>query len=257
VRFETASELLAYANQYLDDLENRPPESEEEARERMMEVRSLISEMRRFNFHAPKFGIKQAFKSLAYIDKEELLEAIPFLQEFIYSLNIRQWTYERAKVAYLSNRLSWFILKERWLTEFFPYLPYGGDYLSFTSVGGGASYLVFRDLEKILRGEGGLRAIFRGERLESIVREKGHGPFSRTTSIILASLSVKKAVQEHMEEIIKGERKKIPEYDVVVAYERLVARYDIQKLGENPELFSKLLQELEEAGFLDRDGSGH
>ena len=253
--FDSPSELLAWSNDYMDKLEGKAPRSKEEALERTKMLASIVSDMRRFNFHAPKFGVGDLFKELRFSDKEELLEAAPLLQSFIYSLNSRKWAYERAKIAFLANKLAYYLLKEEVMEEFIPYLPYGGDYLSFTLLSGGAGYLAFRDIEKLLKGEKRLSLVFEEERLVGVEKEGKKGLLPSSTATLLASLAVKMATERHWRDIVEAERSRIPHYDEILAYESIVSRYDVVKVSENPELYWSLFQELEEAGFLDEDGS--
>ncbi len=239
----------------MDKLEGREPKDEEEALERTKILASLVSDMRRFNFHAPKFGVGDLFKELRFSDKEELLEAAPLLQSFIYSLNSRKWAYERAKIAFLANKLAYYFLKENVMRDFLPFLPYGGDYLSFTLRSGGAGYLAFRDIEKLLRGEKRLSLVFEDERLVGVEKEGRKGLLPSSTATLLASTAVKIATDRHWKDIVEAERSKIPHYDEILAYESIVTKYDVIKVSENPELYWELFQELEEAGFLDDDGS--
>ncbi len=253
--FEEASHLLAYANEFLDSLENTPPSSPEEALERAREISFLISEMRRFNFHAPKFGIRDLFKELRFTEKEEMLEIAPSLKKLMYALNIRKWTYERAKVAYLSNRLAYFSIHFDALTDFLPYLPYGGSYLSFAEKGGGAAYQAFRDLEKLLRGESRVEAVFKGEIFLEVEKKTKKGTLPSSTALLLAYLSISSVVDKALATIKEKVKEEVDNLEEVLRYESIVNRYDIKRLEEDPEYLWKLLQELEENGFLEEDGT--
>ena len=253
--YESAAHLVVHANDYLDSLEGKPPEAPEEARERARHIYLLISEMRRFNFHAPKFGVGALFRDLRFAEKEELLEAAPFIQSFLYTLNVRKWTYERAKIAYLANRLSYFLLQSEVMGDVLSHLPYGGSYLRPTERAGGTAFLVIRDLEKLLRGDSGYELVFEEEKLVDVRRRGGRGLFPSSTAILLASLSTSQAVESVWNDILKAERREISNYERLVEYERVVGRYDLRRVYENPELFWDLMQELEEAGFLSEDGT--
>jgi len=252
--FESPSELLAYANEYMDSIE-RPPASPSEARERAELLAELIHHMRRFNFHAPKFGIRQLFSAFVLSEKEELLEALPQVERFSYSLNVRKWTYERAKIAYLAERLSYFLLKDNLMTDVVPHLPHGGSFLRFTERSGGAGFLVFRDLQRLLYGEDRTELLFEDEKLVSVERKRRKGLFPLSTAVLLASYSTIHATDAHWEEILREERGAIPHYEEVLEYESIVMRYDLSRIYDNPERLAKLFQELEEKGFLDEDGT--
>lgn len=220
------SSLVATVNTYLDSLDI--PTSVGEAKERMEKIRNFISLMRDAGFHTPLKYILPLYRNYVPESREELLEVSPLLERLLYSLNERKWTYERAKVAYVANRFSYFILKQKALQEWLPFLPYGGGFLLFSEEGGIASLRTFNSIVSVLTDMG--------------------VPLS--TSRVVGSAvcnRVNKEALEHIEEKVRA----IENYDAAVEYLTIVSKYDIVRINENPVILDKLMEELGEKGFLE------
>jgi hypothetical protein len=219
------SSLVASVNAYLDGLNE--PDSVREAKERMEKIRTYISIMRGAGFHTPLKHILPLYREYSP-SREELLEVSPLLERLLYSLNERKWTYERAKVAYVANRFAYFLLRQRALPEWLPYLPYDGGFLLFSEKGGVASLRAFNAIVSVLNNMGVPL---------STSRAVGSAVCNRVNGEALPSI----------EERVKA----VENYDVAMEYLSIVSRYDLVKINENPVILGKLLEELDKKdGYL-------
>ncbi len=202
-------------------------------RSSLYRLRKYIEEMRRRNFHTIPRVVREMNRFLEFEDKEEMMEVLTALKKYVYTLKSRYWTYERAVVAL--HAIEYYRTMERvgGFDDVKGYLPIKGDYLVLGDTGY-AGYVAFHRVRKMLR-------------------EKG---FRHAASLVWSSLSVRKA-GEWWEEILKGERELVENYEEVMEYYETVTRMGIEvgKLLPHPDKAMRLLERLEEKGFLEEDGS--
>ncbi len=254
MRFESATELLRYVDTYLDSLVGKPPQSVEEARERIRTLLALRDEMERFHFPNPRFAVMELIRilqeRLPNMEKEDLAEVLPQIRLLKYAYDVRKWAYERARAAYIANRAAMRAMELGILADFLPHLPYGGEYRLMLEGIGGTAFLVLR---KILE-EMGVREerveVEMGERVSVRHVPPRRGVFGdRLATVVLVSMAVRKAWEEGKRDIMKA-LERIPNAERVREYERIVRRYDPATVQRNPRRLWDLLQELEEKGFI-------
>ncbi len=250
--FRSATELLQYVTSYLDGLIGKQPSSIEEAANRAKTLLLLRDEMLAFHFNHPRFAVGRLAEILnqkmAEMDKAEIAEILPELRAMRYTYELRKNTYERARAAYIANRAAERIMRTGVGTWLLPYLPYGGEYLAQLERYGGTAILVFRDAMRSLGAQPPQTEL----NLDGEVEEKPAQPGmlgDRTSTEVLLSALVRRAAEEHAEDI-EREIRAIPHIDRVLEYEQIVRRYPLDKLTERPDLLWDLLSTLEAKGFL-------
>ncbi len=254
MHFESVTDLLIHADRYLDSLVGSPPKDAREARERIDHLLVLRDEMERFHFPNPRFAVMELMRilheQLPRMEKEDVVEILPQIRLLKYAYDVRKWTYERARAAYIANRAALRIYELGILKDYIPYFPYGGEYRLMLEEIGGVAYLVLR---KILEDLG-----VREERLEIEIGEKisarrvpaKKGIFrDRLSTVVLVSTVIRRAWEESRPHILSSVRK-IKDIDRIEEYERIVRKYDPVSVQRNPKRLWDLLQELEEKGFL-------
>ncbi len=226
--FSTASDLVRYANTYLDSLVGNPPKDEEETKERIRTILLLKREMDRMNFKNPRASIAElsSLLDLSDLDEEEKAELFKALRALRYAFNLRTWTYLRARAAYIAHRTFLHTLKFPFYPELSDALPFGGEYRAFLEPFGATGYLIVRELILDVPGK------------------------SKFVKYVVASSVVRAALGRIWEEIKRKEREEIPNYERIVEYERIVIKYDLRKAREDPSIIFSLLSELEEKSFL-------
>lgn len=239
MHFESATDLLIYADRYLESLVGSPPRDAGEARERINHLLLLRDEMERFHFPNPRFAVMELIRilheQLPNMSDEEVAQILPQIRLLRYAYDVRKWTYERARAAYIANRAALRIHELGILKEFLPYFPYGGEYRLMLEEIGGVAFIVLR---KILEDFGVRRS------------PEGRGVFrDRLSTVVLVSTAIRRAWKESGHQIISLV-KKIKDIERIEEYERIVRRYDPIKVQKNQRLLWSLLQELEEKGFL-------
>ncbi len=219
---------MSYVNNYLDSLMGNPPKDEEEAKNRLKDIIFLKREMDRMNFRNPRASIKELMSllDLSELDAEERREVGRLIRLLRYAYNLRTWTYLRARAAYLAHRSALHILKFPFYPELWENLPYGGEYRAFLEPFGAVGFLVAREI------------------MDEVPIK------NRFVRYVVAATIVRSALKMGWEKIIQQERDQIKGYDRVLEYEKIVVKYDLQKARENPEILFRLLDELEEKGFL-------
>ena len=154
VEFESATQLLQYADAYLSSLEGKPPKDAEDARDRLRTLLFLRDEMERFHFPNPRFAVMELIRLLQQaipgMEPEEIKELMPQVRALKYAFDVRKWTYERARAAYIANRAALIVLEHGALHDILPFLPYGGEYRVILERIGSVAFLVFRKLLEML-----------------------------------------------------------------------------------------------------------
>ena len=245
--FTSAGELLAYSNEFLDSI-STPPSTPEESRERREKIKYLMEEMRRFGFEVPRFSIKDIMKNLVVEDKEQLIEMLPSIRNMIYHFSSRKWIYQRAYIAYLAEKLGELLLSKDYMMEFFKSIPFGGTYMLPVERYGGMAFYTYNTLLLELK-----TAKYLSPSLK--VKWIRNGAVLSSTAVLLSSIIVDSTGRIAVEYIKNRERELVDNYYEVVRYVSVVQKYDLRKIYENEELMIKLLNELEEEGFIDEEGS--
>jgi len=255
-RFENASDLVRAVNAYLDEIEGKPPRDQEEARRRIRDLLFFRDEMSAFHFPNPRFAVMDLMRylhdAMKTLDREDLQEILPELKALRYAYELRRMTYDRARAAYIANRAALRIMEEGMFQDLLPHLPYGGEYLAALEGYGGTVLAVYRDALEQLGVREERVEVDRDGYVEAKRPSKGRFGDRVSTEVLVSSL-LRKALARRWREILEEERRSIPNYDRVLAYESIVRKYDLERIRERPQKLWELLQELEEAGFL-KDG---
>ncbi len=254
--FENASELVRAVNAYLDDLEGKPPCSAEDARQRIRKLLFFREEMVALHFPNPRFAVMELVRALhdamRTMDRSDRQDILPELRALRYAYELRKITYDRARAAYIANRAAQRIYEQGLFMDLLPFLPYGGEYLAALEQYGGTVLAVYRDVLEYL-GVREERVEVDAEGYVSAQRPRKGIFGDRVSTEVLVSTLLRKALHDRWGRILEEERSAIENYDRVLEYERIVRKYDLERIRERPDKLWSLLQELEEAGFL-KDG---
>ena len=251
--FQSASELVRAVNAYLGGLEGHPPESVNEAKQRIRKLLHLREEMSAFRFQNPRFAVVDLMRALHDtmhgMNREDMREVFPELRALRYAYELRRITYDRARAAYIANRAAMRMHETGLFQNLLPYLPYGGEYLASLEGYGGTVLTVYRDVLE--------RLGVRDERVE--VDSEGDltpkrpekGIFGdRVSTEVLVSTLLRKALDASWQDILREEKENVPGYSRILRYEQIIRRYNLDNITGRPDTLWDLLQSLEEAGFL-------
>ncbi len=209
-------ELVAQVNEELDAYDETRDVNT--LRKRVKRLKEFISEMHRQGFRTPALSLRKLLPGMEELEDEELFEAINALKRYIYSINIKKWTLERATVAYHANKLALYSLEDNILTDYIPFLPYDGSYMKV--VKNGAAFMVFTDF---------------------MHKKK----LPRSTHLIVTYIGLAKSLEEV----------KLPTLsERAQRYVNIVLSFGIDNIYRNEEIMWMLLQRLEEEGFLTKEG---
>ncbi len=221
---------------YLLDRYMDPPRSLEEIREREEYLSRLTDQMRQQNYHNPLFVISRLLPLLKSLSREEKLDAAYYLSKLKYTLDLRRWTYDRARASLTAHRLAELVHDSVLDTALLSHIPYGGEYRLI--------------VENVYRG----RRVYR-EIISEVfpVREKFISSFLAFQVFLSTLLSyTEELARPHVERI---ERETDPR---VLEYEKLLRRYwgreDIGELLEGYEdIVPKLREKIRKENAVYRD----